>query len=225
MHTVRHALLLFALASAPILVAQDSDDQGPNAFVGSFTMELHTYNGYEEKVESPLVLLYSSTADKVLTQDVKARQGATRLYDLKARKQYVLGVDSTGKRTAVVSKLPKLQPTKEERNAPDVQISEEARTIDGHPCLKMVSITEDGTWTGWMAQDISVPYTTMMRSVQRPGQHYHSEALTGMNGFPLEYEWVSKDSQERVVCRITELKQGEVDEEPFSLEGCKIVAQ
>jgi hypothetical protein len=225
MHTVRHALFLLALAGAPLLFAQDSNAQGPNAFVGSFTMELHTYKGYEEKAESPLVLLYSSTADKVLTQDVKARQGATMLYDLDAHKQYVLGVDSTGKRTAVVSELPKLPPTKEERNAPDVQISEEARTIDGHPCLKLVSTTEDGTWTGWMAQDISVPYTAMMRLVQRPGQHYHSEALTGMYGFPLEYEWVSKDTQDRVVCRITELKQGEVDEEPFSLEGCKIVAQ
>lgn len=207
-------------------VVPDTDPFSPNSFVGSFTMEMHTYANGNENSSSPVNMDMHSSAEKiaVLMNMPGVKEKVRTIIDNKEKWQYMLMPDGKGSNIAVKTRKMKVLSTEDGTvNATDVLVTEETKTIDGRVCKKLIAKTEDGTWTGWMAEGMEVPFHSFMRDLQRTGPSMHSAALNGISGFPLEYEFVSKDGKERIQCFIRDLKVGTVDEKEFSLEGYQVL--
>ena len=207
-------------------IEDDTDPFVPNMFVGSFRMEMHSYKGEEELKTSPVDMHYWSAPEMTLVKITgpNIEQDMKMLTDLKGKWQYMLMTDDKGRMMAMKSPKKKIKMDEDlARNVPDVQVTDDTRSIDGHLCNKVISKSDEGVWTGWVTKEIEAPFADMMRQVQQPGQNDHSEVLTGAYGMPLEYEWVDADSKDRMVCFIRDLKIGEVDEKLFSLEGYEVM--
>lgn len=207
------------------VVQADQEPFAPNLFVGSFTLEMHLYKGSDEQKHSPVLTTVTNSAEKTLlvTRTPGAKQDVHLLIDLKEKWQYMLMDDGQGGRTAMKTRPMKVNVADAEREAGDVQVTDETRTIDGHLCTKVISKSKDGTWTGWLAKDMKTPFADVMRNLQGKGRNDRSQELAGIHGFPLEYEWVATDGKERIVCHIRDLREGSPDEQVFSLEGYQIM--
>ncbi|MBL7944453.1 MAG: DUF4412 domain-containing protein [Flavobacteriales bacterium] len=204
----------------------DTDPFTPNSFIGSFTMEMHLFENGKEQQHSPVNTTIHSSAEKIAIEgrSSAAKETMRMIIDQKEKWQYVLMDDGAGTRMAMKTrKMKVVDDTPDAHIAGDVQMTDETKTIDGHVCKKMIAKDEEGTWVGWMAQDIDVPFHSFMNNVANTGGDIHDDALVGVHGFPLEYEWTSTDGKERVQCTIRELKQGTVDEKAFSLEGYQVM--
>lgn len=209
-----------------VRLVPDTDPYAPNSFVGSFTTEMHFFDGQTEAKESPMNLSIHSSPEKLLIRTAMpgVQEEMRILIDQKNKFQYILMDAGKGGRMAM--KAPKMKVVGDEtetKKAADVQVTDEKKTIDGHVCKKMIAKTEDGTWTGWLAQDIDVPFHSFMRDAQHTGADLHADALKGVQGFPLEYEFVSSDGKERVQCFISDLKLGAPEEKVFSLDGYQVM--
>ena len=205
----------------------DNDPFVPNAFVGSFRMEVHHYTGTEENKGSPTNMHYWSNTDMTVvktempdskTQDVKM------LTDLKGKWQYMLMTDEKGGKTAMKSRKKKI--TVEQKpgsgKEPEVTITDETRTIEGHVCRKVIVKSEDGTWTGWVAEDVPTPFADMARHV-KTGDPRMMDRMTALKGCALEFEWVDANGKDRTVCYVRDLAVGKVDPAVFSLDGYEVM--
>ncbi len=206
----------------------DNDPFVPNEFIGSFRMEMHHYKGTTEEKGSPSNLRYWSTADQTLVKmelpEAKGQDMRT-LTDLKGKWQYMLMDDGNGSRTAMKSRKKKVvmaEPAGTHKE-PSIVVTTETRTIEGHTCTKMIVTSAEGTWTGWVAKDVKAPFGDMSRNVQQRGNESTMRAMHGMQGMPLEFEWVPADGSGRMVCFIHDLVVGKVDMSLFSLEGYQVV--
>jgi Domain of unknown function (DUF4412) len=199
----------------------------PNEFIGSFRMEMHMYEGEQEQKNSPTNMRYWSSAEKTVNKmempDGKG-QDMRIMTDLKEKWQYTLMTDDKGRKTAMKSRKKKFT-VKEEPGAkdPEITVTTETKTIDGHMCTKTIVKSEDGTWTGWVAKDIKAPFADMARSVGHRGNDKMMRSHKGMNGFPLEFEWVDANGKDRMVCYVKELTTGAVEESVFSLDGYEVM--
>lgn len=217
---------LLQQGGANVQLVPDTDPYVPNAFVGSFTMELHAFEDGKAVKEAPMNIAISSSVDKLLfrTTAPGMKDQVHILIDQKDKWQYMLMTDGAGNRIAMKTRKMKVITGEDKNpNAADVLVTDGTKIIDGHLCKKMTAKTEDGTWTGWLAQDIDVPFHSFMRDMRRTGTGFHDDALVGIHGFPLEYEWTSTDGKERMQCFIRDLQQGKVDEKAFSLDGYQVL--
>ncbi|HOY28228.1 MAG TPA: DUF4412 domain-containing protein [Flavobacteriales bacterium] len=204
----------------------DTDPFTPNTFVGSFTMEMHLFENGKEQEHSPANTTIHSSAEKIAieSQTPGVKEKMRMIIDQKEKWQYMLMDDGAGTRMAMKTrKMKVVNDNPDAHLAGDVRMTDETKTIDGHLCKKMTATDSSGTWIGWMAQDIDVPFHSFMKSVSSTGGDIHDDALVGVHGFPLEYEWTSTDGKERVQCTIRDLKMGSVDEKAFSLEGYQVM--
>lgn len=204
----------------------DTDPFVPNAFVGSFTMDMHFFENGKESKNSPMISTIHSSESKLAfdSKSPEMKESVRMIIDQKEKMQYMLMDDGKGNKMAMKTRKMKVTGMEEnEKNAADITVTDETKTIDGHVCKKMIAKDEDGTWTGWMAQDIEMPFHSVMRDMRGKGAEMHDDALAGVHGFPLEYEWVSNDGKERVTCRIRDLKLGTVDEGAFSMKGYQLM--
>lgn len=208
-----------------VKVEDDNDPFVPNTFVGSFRMEMHSFDGDQEKKNSPTNMRYWSAEDKTLNKmempDSKG-QDMRVMTDLKNKWQYTLMVDDKGRKTAMKSKKKKVtMEEKKDAKEPEITETTETKTIEGHSCTKTIVKTDDGTWTGWVAKDVPAPFGDMARSVGHRGDDKMMKSYKGM-GFPLEFEWVDAKGKDRLVCHVKELKVGAVDQSVFSLDGYEV---
>ena len=204
----------------------DTDPFVPNAFVGSFTMEMHFFENGKESKNSPASSTIHSSESKLAfdSKSPEMKESVRMIIDQKEKMQYMLMDDGKGNKMAMKTRKMKVTGMEEnDKNAADITVTDETRTIDGHLCKKVIAKDEDGTWTGWMATDIEIPFRSFMRDMDRQGGGLHDEALAGVFGFPLEYEWVSNDGKERMTCKMRDLKVGTVDEGAFSLTGYQLM--
>lgn len=214
------------MAGGGMKVEDDNSPFVPNEFVGSFRMEMHMFDGAAEKKNSPTNMRYWSTEDKTMNKmempDEKGRD-MRMMTDLKGKWQYTLMTDEKGKKTAMKSKKKKVTMAEEKATKePEITVTSETKTIEGHVCTKTIVKTEDGTWTGWVAKDIKAPFGDMARSVGHRGNDKMMKSYKGMQGFPLEFEWVDAKGTDRIVCYMKELKVGPVDAGVFSLDGYEV---
>lgn len=231
------ALVASAATSAQIDISKIMAGQGmkmeddkspfvPNSFVGSFRMEMHMYrNGVEEK-HSPTNMRYWSSTDMTLYQMVVPEGGKGQdmkvLTDLKGKWQYMLVSDEKGRRTAMKSR--KQAVTMEGRTdaqMPEITVTNETRTIDGHVCTKVVARSTEGTWTGWVAKDVQAPFEDMARSIKQGGNRM-AQVHNEVGGMPLEYEFLNAAGDEKLQCFFKDLKVGAPDAALFSLEGYQV---
>jgi hypothetical protein len=196
-----------------------------NNFIGSFRMELHLFKNGKEEKSSPTTMLYWSGEDMTLYQLVMAGQKAQDmkvLVDLKGQLQYMLMTDEQGGRTAMKS-IRKAIPSEKEAGAkaPDITVTNETRTIEGRVCTKVVAKSTEGTWTGWVAGDLKSPFADMARSIGKDNERM-TKGGRGIQGMPLEYEFVSAVGGEKFVGYIKDLKVGTPDPALFSLDGYEV---
>lgn len=232
------ALLASAAATAQIDISKIMAGQGmkmeddkspfvPNSFVGSFRMEMHMYrNGVEEK-HSPTNMRYWSSTDMTLYQMVvpEGRKGQDMkvLTDLKGKWQYMLVSDEKGRSTAMKSRKQAVtMEVQGDAQAPEITVTSETRTIDGHVCTKVVAKSTEGTWTGWVAGDLKSPFTDMAQSIGKDNARL-TKGSTGIQGMPLEYEFVSAVGGEKFVGYLKDLQVGAPDAALFSLEGYEVM--
>lgn len=203
----------------------DNDPFVPNTFVGSFRMEIHRYENDKESSSSPMNMRYFSTADKTLNamqlpdgkgQDMKI------MVDLKNKQQYML-MERNGKRTAMRTHKKKMTtPPSDAADKPEITVTDETRTIEGHLCRKVIAKSHAGTWTGWVAEDVPQPFADMMRNL-RTGDPDMQRRMGEIKGFPMEYEWVDANGKDRMVCYTHDLVVGTVDDSVFSLDGYEVM--
>lgn len=208
-----------------ISVQEDTDPFVANDFVGSFRMELHHFKDGVEEKGSPMNLYYWSSPDKTLIRTESERmegQDMRVMTDLKGKFQYMMMTDKKGKKTAIKQRKMKVTMDKERaEKEPKVTRTDETRTIDGHLCRKYTGVDEDGTWTGWIAEDMKGAYTDMARNAAKGSERF-SKDMREMPGMAMEWEWVSAKGKEKSVGYTRDLTYGEVDESTFSLEGYEV---
>lgn len=215
------------MAGGGMKVEDDTSPFVPNEFIGSFRMEMHMFEGDKEQKNSPTNMRYWSAEDKTMNKmEMPEEKGRDMriMTDLKNKYQYTLMTDEEGKKTAMKSKKKKVtmneqKPGKE----PEITVTIETKTIEGHVCTKTIVKTEDGTWTGWVAKDIKAPFGDMARTMGHRGDDKMMKSYKDMPGFPLEFEWVDAKGTDRMVCYMKELKVGSVDASVFSLDGYEVM--
>lgn len=211
-----------------VTMEDDTDPFVPNEFIGSFRMEMHNYEGTVEQKNSPMNLYYWSSTDMTLMRnDAAERSGEEMkiLTDLKGKWTYTLMTDKKGKKTAMKSRKKKMVMAEEAagKKEPVITITTETRVIEGHTCTKVIVVSEDGTWTGWVAKDVKAPFADMARSAKQGGDEAQRRAMEKVDGMPLEFEWVKADGSSRMVCHIRDLVSGKVDMGLFSLDGYDVM--
>ncbi|MFT3885265.1 MAG: DUF4412 domain-containing protein [Flavobacteriales bacterium] len=205
------------------------DDNGPfvpNTFIGSFRMEMHRFKGNVED-KDVTNLHYWSSSDKTLSQlELPRTQGRTMktLTDLKGKWSYTLVSDEKGKRTAMKSHKKKVTYTDEAgEKKPEITVTNETRTIEGHTCTKVIAKSENGLWTGWVTKDINIPFSDMIQGVSGPRRNDDARQWKDVQGFPLEYEWVYNNGTDKMVVYVKDLKPGPMENSVFSLDGYEVM--
>jgi hypothetical protein len=137
----------------------------------------------------------------------------------------MLMTDEKGKKTAMKSHKKKVSMDQQEaeEKKPEITVTNETKTIDGHMCTKVIVKSEDGTWTGWVAKDIKAPFEDMARNMAQRGNDQAMKSYAGVDGFPLEYEWVDAKDGDKMICYMKDLKVGAVDSSVFSLDGYEVM--
>ncbi len=214
-----------------VQVEDDNDPFKPNAFTGSFRMEVHLFKDGAEVQDEPMNMHYWSSPDMTLismaARNNKGKPGTEMkmLTDLKGKWSYILMTDPKGNKTAMKSRKQKytFDTAGKDAKHSDFTVTKETKMIDGHKCTKVIGKTEDGTWTGWVAKDIAVPFadiaSTMTHSaIQRDRQNWN-----GLSGFPMEYDVTDKDGKKVTEVFVKDLKVGDVDPNIFSIADYKVM--
>ena len=219
-------------------VEDDNDPFVPNTFIGNFRMEMHMFkdpgSGWVEEKHSPTNMRYWSSEDMTLMKtELRTEPGSSpghdmrMLTDLKGKWQYILMTDEEGKKTAMKSHKKKVTMKEEadtvKKKEPVITVTKETKSIEGHTCTKVIVKSDDGSWTGWVAKDIKTPFEDMTRNMKQRGSDQLVQNYKGVEGFPLEYEWIDAKGNDRIVCYTKELKEGAVDASLFSLDGYEVL--
>lgn len=208
-------------------VVDDNDPFEPNTFIGSFRMEIHTFKNGEESKEGPMDMLVWNSSDKTLLAFKTAKTQGTdlkMLNDLKDKWSYIMMAPSGGNKTAMKSHKKKFIYTgTDTAKVMDFTVTKETKTIDGHPCTKVIARNADGVLTAWVAQDIPTPFSDLLRNMRQPGQPDRFKSFDSLKGFPMEMTSESTDGKEKTVTYLKDLHVGPVDENVFSLDGYKVM--
>ncbi|MBS1547262.1 MAG: DUF4412 domain-containing protein [Bacteroidetes bacterium] len=213
-----------------VKVEDDNDPFKPNAFTGSFRMELHRYANAVEDADGPMNMHYWSSPDMTLMQmAAPSAKGSPQtdmkiLTDLKGKWTYFLMTDPRGNKTAMKSRKQKVIIGEDKADdLHDFKVTNETKMIDGHKCTKVVGTTEDGTWTGWVAKDIAVPFSDLANSMSRSAMQRGRQNWEGLSGFPLEFETADKDGKMTMQAFVKDLQVGNVDPSVFSITDYKVM--
>jgi hypothetical protein len=213
---------LFTLLLVIFFVQLSAQDEAP--FTGSLTLEMHTFKKGVEDKDSPMNMYYWSKPDMVLFQpQIDKKNGEMKiLVDLKGDHQYMLMTDDKGGKMAMKQKRQKDQVKGSEKESDlKMERTDETKTIDGHLCRKYIGSDKEGTWIGWIAEDLKSPFEHV--SGQYAGGKNRNRPENYTDGLPLEMTWESTDKKDKVVMYVRDLKIGSVDESLFDISGYQIM--
>ena len=214
------------------VIEKDDSPFVPNTFIGNFVMDITTP---EKKKDNPqtMTMHYASNAEMTAIQiegaDMKGQE-MKMMTDLKNKWQYILMTDNDGKKTAM--KTPKMKvelqssdtmKTKSDGSDTEITVTNEIKTINGYVCTKVIAKSKEGTWTGWMAKDVDVPFTDLSNNLvsgKTSMLNYDEKQITG---FPMEFEMVDAETNETTKGVTRELKIGEPPASSFSLDGYQVM--
>lgn len=211
-----------------VKVEDDNDPFTPNEFVGSFRMEIHHFEKGVETKESPTNMRFWSSSDMTLIGISPEGAKGTEmkmLTDLKGKWSYILMTDDKGKKTAMKSRKKKVtfNTTESEETDAKFTVTNETKVIEGYTCTKVIGTNEDGTWTGWVAKDLAVPFGDIANSMNRRAMQKKQQDWGELQGFPLEYEMVDKNGKDKMVVYMKDLQIGTVDPGVFSISDYKVM--
>lgn len=213
-----------------VKMVDDNDPFTPNQFEGSFRMEMHSYTNGVEQQDSPVHMRYwSSPGMSLIGISPEGGKGSELkvLTDHEGKWNYMLMADEKGNKTAMKSRKKKLVIEGQEESGAEAAskftVTNETRMIEGHLCTKVIADTEDGTWTGWVAPGIAVPFGDIANRMSRSAIQRKQQDWQGLQGFPLEYELVDKNGKDRMVVQVKDLQIGTVDPAIFSIADYKVM--
>ncbi|HQX30503.1 MAG: DUF4412 domain-containing protein [Flavobacteriales bacterium] len=216
-------------AGMPV-VEKDDSPFVPNTFIGDFIMDITTMDKKTEKPQT-MSIHYASNAEMTsIRMDAAEMKGQemTMMTDLKNKWQYMMMTDNNGKKTAM--KTPKMKiniketpDAEKDGSETDVTVTNETKTINGHVCSKVIAKSKEGTWTGWMAKGVAVPFTDLTNNIASgnvSALKYDDRQITG---FPMEFEMVDAETNEKTQGVTREFNLGEPPASTFSLDGYQVV--
>ena len=211
-----------------VKVEDDNDPFTPNEFVGSFRMEMHQFVKDVEAKDSPTNMRYWSSPDMTMIGIApEGSKGAEMkmLTDLKGKWSYILMADEKGNKTAMKSRKKKVtfKTTEPDDENATFTVTNETKVIDGYTCTKVIGTTEDGTWTGWVAKDLAIPFGDIANGMSRSAMQKKKRDWGGIEGFPLEFETVDKNGKDKMVVYMKDLQIGTVDPGVFSISDYKVM--
>lgn len=210
-------------------LVQDNDPFVPNTFIGSFRMEMQQFENNAETSDGPLSIRFWSSADKTLMAFAPEESDGMEmkmLSDLKAKWTYMMMSDDDGTKTAIKTHKMKFVPsasTDQDADHTTFTVTKETRMIQGHLCTKVIGTSKEGTWTGWVAQDIPVPFADVMRNMQAQEGGGQTRDWSALKGFPLEFEMVEQGGKDKMSFQVKDLQVGAVDASVFSLDGYQVM--
>ncbi len=213
---------LFSLLSIIIVVRLLAQDAAP--FTGSLTLEMHTFKKGMEDKDSPMNMYYWSKPDMVLFQpQMDKKNGEMKiLVDLQGDHQYMLMTDDKGGKTAMKQKRKKEKVKGSEKESDlKMERTDQTKMIDGHLCRKYIGSDKEGTWEGWIAEEVKSPFEHVSGNYAGAKARQRPENYT--DGLPMEMTWESTDKKDKVVMYIRDLKIGSVDESLFDISGYQIM--
>lgn len=214
-----------------IQVVDDKDPFEPNAFTGSFRMEMHGYKNEVEEANGPVNMHYWSSPEMSLVgmaaDNMHNGPGTDLkfLTDHKNKWSYILMTDPKGNKTAMKSPKKKyiVDADEKKKQAANITVTKETKVIDGYTCTKVIATLEEGTWTGWVTRDIAVPFSDIASTMSRNAMARGSRDWEGLTGFPLEFEMASPDGKKTMHAFVKDLHVGDVDPGVFSITGYKVM--
>lgn len=214
------------------VIEKDDSPYVPNTFIGSFIMDITT-NDDKSKEPQTMSMHYASSADmtsmRMVSPEMQDHQ-MTMMTDQKNKFQYMLMTDKSGNKTAM--KTPKMKinldsfndkASTEDSADGEVIVTNETKTIEGHVCTKIITKSKDGTWTGWVARDLEVPFSDIANSMTRSKTNLLNYDADKVKGFPMEFEMVDVENNTTIISRTHDLKVGEPPASTFSLDGYEVM--
>ena len=236
------ALLLFVISSAcgaqdyeqlmrahmqqqGITTEPNNDPFEPLVLTGSFRMEMHMFEG-GTKGEQMVHGRYALKEDMVSVEMklVDQPEPMRMLFDLRGKWNYVMMSDGD-KRTAMkmrMMKMTKAGATMEPEKT-TFERTDARKTIDGHGCRKYIGSSSQGTWEAWVAEGLKLDVVKAMRQISGDKGLDQWEGLKDVGGTALEVTWIKKETGEKMIATLHEVKTGQVDEALFSLEGYTVM--
>lgn len=211
------------------MLLEDTSAFVPLSFTGSFLIEVNTHRTDLEQADAPLRMRYHFSPDQMAFEPLAdPAQGTMRtVFDLKNKHMTMLITDGNGQRTAMRTRLMKVDldalSNATEDQPVNVVRTGGTRTIDGRLCHQYIATSADGRSEAWLAED--VPFN-MKETFGRmaTGRNTGSwQRLPYDGGLLMELTQTKPDSGEKTVIRTHDLVIGKVDQQVFSTEGYSVV--
>jgi len=205
-----------------ITMEPNSDPFEPLGFTGSFRMEVKMFKDGQAQSARSLNARYAFKDAMVAVEMMIAdRPGGMRmLYDLRGKWNYILQSEGE-KRTAMKMRMMKMTKvgTSAEPEKATFQRTDGTKVIEGYSCRKHIGSDSKGTWESWVAEEVKLDVAKAMRQIGGDKGLDQWQRLKDIGGMVMEMTWIGKDTGEKMILIMHELKVGSVNEALFSLEG------
>ncbi|SMO59903.1 DUF4412 domain-containing protein [Solitalea koreensis] len=219
--------LLFLLTT--LLISNAAKAQ--SNFEGSFKMIISG-----EKLKHPAEIMYYIKDQKICSViNNPDKGGQMRMIIDPATSDILMLMDMNGKKMGMKSKMKDIAEMAEQSGMKtDVKITEtnETKTIDGHPCKKIIAETEDSTIDMWVAQDMDLnlwKILASMRSAKGPMGGARSPAgdfakySAFLKGPSLESIITHKKTGDKTTMQIKDIQKGNIDAAMFDTAGYQMM--
>lgn len=207
----------------------------PNEFIGSFdvVMNLIEKNGQPSKDGPMTMSYYFSKWMSALDNDLGADtgEGMRMVFDLQNNKMLMLMTDDRGNKSGIKRKIPKVDvESKKQELASDYTVTKtnETKIIDGHLCVKYVTVNGKNTVESWFTNELDGGYYKNMsiflsagkgkKGGMDPSALHQSMENAGM---PLEIH-TFENGKETAVMNFKNIKYSEPSPAIFSTDGYEI---
>jgi Domain of unknown function (DUF4412) len=150
------------------------------------------------------------------------------IFDYGTMQQTTL-INSNEQKIAMVAPIKDI-PTDDNNDISKQKITktDEKRVINGYNCTKYIVKGDDGVSDVWTTTEVKYTFEDVFKSIQNfNGQkgkdNEFIESQADIGGFPIEIYAKNKKGSESMKMTISEIKQGEVDESLFSIDGYQVV--
>ncbi|MEO5570686.1 MAG: DUF4412 domain-containing protein [Bacteroidia bacterium] len=148
------------------------------------------------------------------------------IIDKKEKTMTILVSKDETNKVAMVRKMPDAsEMANKEGKEPKITVTDEAKTIEGYNCKKIIAESDDNTTEMWVTEELGLTYADMVGMMQSGGGASSNMAANMHNykdvkGIPLEMHMSSKlKPDEKTVITIKNIKKGNVDASIFDTTG------
>ncbi|MEM9897494.1 MAG: DUF4412 domain-containing protein [Bacteroidota bacterium] len=212
---------------------QDGDqiyEVEPNEFTGSLTITTESFkkNGKPQD-GSPFVMEMSIIAYQFAmetpTED-KSNETSVTVFDSRTRK-IATKIDGKEGKQAIIIKIPSTAFDVEDEDMANgdytIKATGATKTVEGYLCKEYRYDSDDYEGLVWIAEDFPINYAKLFGTVtfnnSKNGNSQTYENIFPSDGAPIESYSTNKKTGEKSSWKISNIREGQVNEELFSLKG------